>query len=62
LFATSEKVLLHDEKIFRGRSAKLSQPYIGPYEIISVDDVNIAFKAIFGCIAGMDCSRSFGYH
>jgi hypothetical protein len=38
-----EKVLLHDEKIRRGRSAKLSQPFIGPYEIISVD-VNITLK------------------
>jgi hypothetical protein len=44
LFAVGEKVLLHDEKIRRGRSAKLSQPFIGPYEIISIDDVNITLK------------------
>jgi hypothetical protein len=44
LFAVGEKVLLHDERLRRGRSAKLSQPYIGPYEIISVDDVNVTLK------------------
>jgi hypothetical protein len=43
LFA-GQKVLLHNEKVCRGRSAKLSQPYIGPYEIISVDDVNITLR------------------
>jgi len=37
-------VLLHDEKLRRGRSSKLSPPYIGPYEIISVDDVNITLQ------------------
>jgi len=44
LFAIGEKVLLHDEKLRRGRSAKLSSPYIGPYEIISVDGVNITLQ------------------
>jgi hypothetical protein len=43
LFAVGEKVLLHDEKL-RGRSAKLSQPYIGLYEITSIDGVNITLK------------------
>jgi hypothetical protein len=33
LFSVGDKVLLHDEKIRRGRSAKLSSPWIGPYEI-----------------------------
>jgi hypothetical protein len=44
LFAIGDKVLLHDEKVRRGRSAKLSQPYIGPYEIVDIDDVNITLK------------------
>ena len=44
LFTVWDKVLLHDEKIRRGRSAKLSPPYIGPYEIIEIDDVNITLK------------------
>jgi len=35
--------MLHDEKIRRGRSAKLTQPYIGPYEITAVD-VNVTLK------------------
>jgi hypothetical protein len=44
LFTVGDKVLLHDEKIRRGRSAKLSPPFIGPYEIIDVDDVNLTLK------------------
>jgi hypothetical protein len=44
LFAVGEKVLLHDEKIRRGRSTKMNPPYVGPYEIISVDDVNIILQ------------------
>jgi len=44
LFTVGDKVLLHDEKIRRGRSAKLSPPFIGPYEIIDIDDVNITLK------------------
>jgi hypothetical protein len=44
LFTVGDKVLLHDEKIRRGRSAKLSPPFIGPYEIIDVDDLNITLK------------------
>jgi len=44
LFAIGEKVLLHEEKLRRGRSAKLSPTYIGPYEIISVDGVNITLQ------------------
>ena len=40
LFTVGKKVLLHDEK----RSSKLSSPYIGPYKIISVDDVNITLQ------------------
>jgi hypothetical protein len=44
LFTVGEKVLLHDEKIRRGRSAKFSPPFIGPFEIISIDDVNVTLK------------------
>jgi hypothetical protein len=41
LFSIGDKVLLHDEKIRRGRTAKLSLSWIGPYEMIDVDDVNV---------------------
>jgi hypothetical protein len=44
LFAAGEKILLLDGKIRRGRSAKLSPPFIGPFEIIAIDDVNITLK------------------
>jgi hypothetical protein len=44
LFTIGDKVLLHDEKVRRGRSAKLSSPYIRPYEIIDIDDVNVTLK------------------
>ena len=44
LFAIGEKVLLRDERVRRGRSAKLSQPYIGTYEITAIDDVNITLR------------------
>jgi len=37
-------VLLNDEKVRRGRSAKLTQAYIGPYEIVDIDDVNVTLK------------------
>lgn len=37
-------VLLHDEKVRRWRSDKLSPPWIGPCEIIDIDDVNITLK------------------
>jgi hypothetical protein len=36
--------LLHDEKVRRGRSVKLTPPFIDPYEIISTDDVNITLR------------------
>jgi hypothetical protein len=44
LFVVGYKVLLHDEKVRRGKSSKLSQPWIGPYEVITVDDVNVTLK------------------
>lgn len=42
-FTIGEKVLLCNKKVCRGRLAKLSQPWIGPNETISVD-VNITLK------------------
>jgi hypothetical protein len=44
LFSVGDRVLLHDEKIRRGRSLKLSPPWIGPYDIIEIDDVNVTLK------------------
>jgi len=44
LFTTGDKVLLHDERIRRGRSAKLSSPWVGPYDIVDIDDVNVTLK------------------
>jgi hypothetical protein len=41
LFTVADKVVLQDLKVRRGRSAKLSLPFIGPYEIIDIDDVNV---------------------
>jgi hypothetical protein len=43
LFTVGDKVLLHDEWI-RRRSAKLSSPWIGPYDIVDIDDVNVTLK------------------
>ncbi|PNF14896.1 hypothetical protein B7P43_G05140 [Cryptotermes secundus] len=44
LFTVGDKVLLHDEKVRRGRSLKLSPPWIGPYEVTEVEDVNVTLK------------------
>jgi hypothetical protein len=44
LFTLGGSVLLHDEKVRRGRLAKLSPPWIGPYEIIDIDDVNVTLR------------------
>jgi len=44
LFVLGDKVLLHDERVRRGRLAKLSPPWIGPYEIADVDDVNVTLR------------------
>ena len=44
LFAVGEKVLLHVEKVRRGRSVRLSPPRIGSYQITDVDDVNVTLK------------------
>jgi hypothetical protein len=44
LFTIGDKVLLHDEKVRRGRSTKLSSPWISPYSIVDIDDVNKTLK------------------
>ena len=44
LFVIRDKVLLHDETVRRGRSSKLSKSWIGPYEVIALDDVNVTLK------------------
>jgi hypothetical protein len=44
LFTIGDKVLLNDQMVRSGRSAKLCSPYIGPYEIIDIDDVNVTLK------------------
>jgi hypothetical protein len=44
LFTIGDKVLLYDQKVRRSRSAKLSSPYIGPYDILDIDDVNVTLK------------------
>jgi len=57
LFAIGEKVLLHDEKVRRGRSAKLSPPFIGPYEIVAVEDVNVTLKLPRNKTLRVHCNR-----
>jgi hypothetical protein len=37
-------VLLFDETVCRGRSKKLSPQYIGPYEVLGIDRVNVTIK------------------
>jgi len=44
LFVVGDKDLLHDETVRRGRSSKLSNSWIGPYVVISLDDVNVTLK------------------
>jgi hypothetical protein len=41
---TGQKVLLFDETVRRVRSKKLSPQYIGPYEVLTVDGVNVTTK------------------
>jgi hypothetical protein len=57
LFAVGEKVLLHNENIRRGRSAKLSPPFIGPYEIIAVEDVNVTLRLPTNKTLHVHCNR-----
>jgi hypothetical protein len=39
-----QQVLLYDETVRRGRSKKLSPQYIGPYEVLSVNGINVTIK------------------
>ena len=39
-----QKILLFDETVHRGRSKKLSPQYIGPYEVLAVDGVNVTIR------------------
>jgi hypothetical protein len=36
--------LLYDETVRRGRSKKLSPQYVGPYEVLAADGVNVMIK------------------
>jgi hypothetical protein len=56
LFAVDE-VLLHDERIRRGRSAKLSPPFICPYEILAVEDINVTLKLPRNTVLRVHCNR-----
>jgi transposase InsO family protein len=57
LFAVGEKVLLHDEKVRHGRSAKLSPPFIDPYKIIAVEDVNVTLRLPRNKTLRVHCNR-----
>jgi len=39
-----QKVLISDETVRRGRSRKLSPQYLGPYELLAVEGVNVIIK------------------
>ena len=39
-----DKVLLYDETVRRGRSRKLSAQWIGAYEVVGVDNVNVTIR------------------
>jgi len=39
-----QRILLFDETVRRGRSKKRSAQYIGPYEALAVDRVNVTIK------------------
>jgi len=39
-----QKKLLFDETVRRGMSKKLSPQYIGPYEVLAVDGVNVTIR------------------
>ena len=39
-----QKILLFDETVCRGGSKKLRPQYIGPYEVLAVDGVNVAIR------------------
>jgi len=39
-----QRVLIFDETIRRGRSKKVSPQYLGPYEVLAVEGVNVILK------------------
>ena len=43
-FKVGDKVLLHDESVRRGRTKKLEAPWVGPYKIIELENVNAVIK------------------
>ena len=43
-FQVGQKILLRDETVRRGRSRKLSPQYVGPYEVVAVEGVNVTIK------------------
>lgn len=44
VFKIDDKVLLHDETVRRGRSKKLSGTWLGPYDVLLVEGVNVTIK------------------
>ena len=43
-FQIGQRVLLFDETVRRGRSKKLSPQYVGPYEVLAVEGVNVTIR------------------
>ena len=43
-FVVRDKVLLHDKKFHTGPSSTLSQPWTGPYAVITVGDVAVMLE------------------
>jgi len=41
---TGQKVLLFDETVHRRRYKKLGPQYVGPYDVLAVDGVNVTLK------------------
>jgi len=45
-FQIGQRVLLFDETVRRGRSKKLSPNYVGPYEVLAVEGVNVTIRKV----------------
>ena len=43
-FQIGQRVLLFDETVQRGRSKKLSSQYVGPYEVLAVEGINVTIR------------------
>ena len=43
-FEIGQQVLVKDESVRRGRSKKLESPYVGPYEIVGIDEPNLVLR------------------